>query len=108
MPRLVFTGRRLTARTRTRPGLTNAVQTANLSAAKVLAHREHGPPLPGRDKQHERREEHVKHVSRKVIAVGLVAAVAALAVAVAVATAGTSGKKASIQVCVLLPDTSSS
>jgi D-xylose transport system substrate-binding protein len=50
----------------------------------------------------------VKKVSRKVIAVGLVAAVAALAVAVAVATAGSSSKKASIQVCVLLPDTSSS
>jgi D-xylose transport system substrate-binding protein len=50
----------------------------------------------------------VKKVSRKVIAVGLVAAVAALAVAVAVATAGNSSKKASIQVCVLLPDTSSS
>jgi D-xylose transport system substrate-binding protein len=50
----------------------------------------------------------VKHVSRKVIAVGLVAAVAALAVAVAVATAGTSHKKASVQVCVLLPDTKSS
>ena len=50
----------------------------------------------------------MKHVSRKVIAVGLVAAVAALAVAVAVATAGTSHKKASIQICVLLPDTSSS
>lgn len=50
----------------------------------------------------------MKKVSRKVIAVGLVAAVAALAVAVAVATAGNSSKKASIQVCVLLPDTSSS
>ena len=50
----------------------------------------------------------MKKVSRKVIAVGLVAAVAALAVAVAVATAGTSHKKASVQVCVLLPDTSSS
>ena len=50
----------------------------------------------------------MKKVSRKVIAVGLVAAVAALAVAVAVATAGSSSKKASIQVCVLLPDTSSS
>jgi len=50
----------------------------------------------------------VKHVSRKVIAAGLVAAVAALAVTVAVATAGTSSRKASIQVCVLLPDTSSS
>jgi len=50
----------------------------------------------------------VKHVSRKVVAAGLVAAVAVLAVAVAVATAGTSSKKASIQICVLLPDTSSS
>jgi len=50
----------------------------------------------------------VRHVSKKVIAAGLVAAVAVLAVAVAVATAGTSSKKASIQVCVLLPDTSSS
>ena len=50
----------------------------------------------------------MKHVSRKVIAAGLVATVAALAVAVAVATAGTAHKQASIQVCVLLPDTSSS
>ncbi len=50
----------------------------------------------------------MKNISRKVIAVGLVAAVAALAIAVAVATAGTSHRKASIQVCVLLPDTSSS
>src|SRR6185437_10423051 len=47
-------------------------------------------------------------VSRKVIAVGLVAAVAALATVVSGATAGTAHKKASIQVCVLLPDTSSS
>src|SRR6478735_5941113 len=73
-------------------------------------------PIEGRKARHRRhvlssaqeREEHVKKVSRKVIAVGLVAALAALAVAVAVATAGTAHKKASVQVCVLLPDTSSS
>jgi D-xylose transport system substrate-binding protein len=50
----------------------------------------------------------VKHVSRKVIAVGLVAVVAALAVAVAVATAGTAARHASIQACGLMPDTKSS
>jgi D-xylose transport system substrate-binding protein len=50
----------------------------------------------------------VKKVSRKVIAVGLVAAVAALAVAVAVATAGTASKRATIQACGLMPDTKSS
>jgi D-xylose transport system substrate-binding protein len=55
-----------------------------------------------------RREEYVKHVSRKAIAVGLVAAVAALAVVVTVAAAGTSKKAASIQVCVLLPETKTS
>jgi D-xylose transport system substrate-binding protein len=55
-----------------------------------------------------RREEHVKHVSRKVVAVGLVVALVGLAVAVAVATAGTAHKKANIQVCVLLPETKTS
>jgi D-xylose transport system substrate-binding protein len=50
----------------------------------------------------------VKKVSRKVIAVGLVAAVAALAVAVAVATAGTASKRAGIQACGLMPDTKTS
>ena len=50
----------------------------------------------------------MKKVSRKVIAVGLVAAVAALATVVSGATAGTASKKATIDVCVLLPDTSSS
>ncbi len=50
----------------------------------------------------------MKKVSRKVIAVGLVAAVAALAVAVAVATAGTAAKHASIQACGLMPDTKTS
>jgi D-xylose transport system substrate-binding protein len=50
----------------------------------------------------------VKKVSRKVIAVGLVAAIAALAVAVAVATAGTASKRASILACGLMPDTKTS
>jgi D-xylose transport system substrate-binding protein len=50
----------------------------------------------------------VKHVSRKVIAVGLVAAVAALAVAVAVATAGTARSHAGILACGLMPDTKTS
>ncbi len=50
----------------------------------------------------------MKKVSRKVIAVGLVAAVAALAVAVAVATAGTASKRAAIQACGLMPDTKTS
>ena len=50
----------------------------------------------------------MKKVSRKVIAVGLVAAVAALAVAVAVATAGTAAKRAGIQACGLMPDTKTS
>ena len=50
----------------------------------------------------------MKHVSRKVIAVGLVAAVAGLAVAVTVATAGTSAKHASILACGLMPDTKTS
>jgi D-xylose transport system substrate-binding protein len=49
----------------------------------------------------------VKH-SRKVVAVGLAAAAAALAVTVAGATAGTAHKKASVQVCVLLPETKTS
>ncbi len=50
----------------------------------------------------------MKKVSRKVIAVGLVAAVAALAVAVAVATAGTASKHAGILACGLMPDTKTS
>ena len=50
----------------------------------------------------------MKHGSRKVIAVGLVAAVGALAVAVTVATAGSAKKAASIDVCVLLPETKTS
>jgi D-xylose transport system substrate-binding protein len=50
----------------------------------------------------------VKKVSRRVIAVGLVAAVAALAVAVAVATAGSAKQHATIQACGLMPDTKSS
>jgi len=51
----------------------------------------------------------VRHVSRKVTAVALVAAFAAFAVAAATASVRTdSGKKASVQVCVLLPDTKSS
>ncbi|MGE5272716.1 MAG: sugar ABC transporter substrate-binding protein [Verrucomicrobiota bacterium] len=50
----------------------------------------------------------MKHVSRKVIAVGLVAAVAALAVAVAVATAGTASRHANILACGLMPDTKTS
>src|SRR3954451_5482461 len=53
-------------------------------------------------------EMHVKVRSRKTIAVGLVAALAALALVVAGATAGTASKKATVDVCVLLPDTSSS
>jgi D-xylose transport system substrate-binding protein len=50
----------------------------------------------------------VKRVSRKAIAVGLVAAVAALAVVVTVATAGTSKKHAGILACGLMPDTKTS
>jgi D-xylose transport system substrate-binding protein len=50
-----------------------------------------------------RREEHVKHVSRKVIAIGLAAGVAA-----AIAGAGTAGKRAGIQACGLMPDTKTS
>jgi D-xylose transport system substrate-binding protein len=50
----------------------------------------------------------VKKLPRKSIAVGLIAAIGALAVAVAVATAGSAHKQASVDVCVLLPDTSSS
>jgi len=51
----------------------------------------------------------VKHVSRKVIAIGVAVAVAGLTVAAATAAVDHSAKKsASVQVCVLLPDTSSS
>ena len=50
----------------------------------------------------------MKKVSRKVIAVGVIAAIAALAVAVTVATAGSAKKAASIDVCVLLPETKTS
>jgi len=51
----------------------------------------------------------VKHVSRKVIAAVLTVAVAGLAVAAATAGVNHSAtKKASVQVCVLLPDTKSS
>jgi len=50
----------------------------------------------------------VKHVSRKAVAVGLAAAIATLAVAVSIAAAGTSKKAASVQVCVLLPETKTS
>lgn len=50
----------------------------------------------------------MKHVSRKVAAVGLVAAVTGLAVAVAVATAGTAKKSAGILACGLMPDTKTS
>jgi D-xylose transport system substrate-binding protein len=50
----------------------------------------------------------VKHVSRKVVAVGLVAAVAALAVGVAVATAGTAKTHAGVLACGLMPDTKTS
>jgi D-xylose transport system substrate-binding protein len=50
----------------------------------------------------------VKHVSRKVIAVVLVAAVAGLAVAVTIATAGTAKKHAGILACGLMPDTKTS
>src|SRR5579872_543235 len=57
----------------------------------------------------EGRRKLVRHVSRKVTAVALVAAFAAFAVAAATASVRTdSGKKASVQVCVLLPDTKSS
>jgi D-xylose transport system substrate-binding protein len=45
----------------------------------------------------------VKHVSRKVIAIGLAAGVAA-----AIAGAGTAGKRAGIQACGLMPDTKTS
>jgi D-xylose transport system substrate-binding protein len=45
----------------------------------------------------------VKHVSRKVIAVGVAAATAA-----AIAGAGTAGKRATIQACGLMPDTKTS
>ncbi len=47
----------------------------------------------------------MKHVSRKVIAIGLTVAVAGLAVAVTTATAG---KRAGIQACGLMPDTKTS
>ncbi len=51
----------------------------------------------------------MKHVSRKVIAIGVAVAVAGAAVAVAAASTNHSAtKKASVQVCVLLPDTKSS
>jgi D-xylose transport system substrate-binding protein len=50
----------------------------------------------------------VQHVSRKVTAVGVLAAIAVLAVAVAGSTAGTTKKSAGIQVCGLMPDTKTS
>jgi D-xylose transport system substrate-binding protein len=50
----------------------------------------------------------VKHVSRKVTAVGLGAAIVVLAVAVAGSTAGTNKKSAGIQACGLMPDTKTS
>ena len=51
----------------------------------------------------------MKYVSRKVIAIGLIAAFAGFVVAGATASVKTSGgKRASVQVCVLLPDTKSS
>ena len=51
----------------------------------------------------------MKHVSRKVTALALVAALIALAVTFATAGSARTGKKAaSYQVCVLLPDTKSS
>src|SRR4051812_44841513 len=49
----------------------------------------------------------VRHVSRKAIALGVLVAIIGLVV-VAVAAAGSSKKSASVQVCVLLPDTKSS
>jgi len=49
----------------------------------------------------------VRNVSRKAIALGVLVAIIGLVV-VAVATASTSKKSASVQVCVLLPDTKSS
>jgi D-xylose transport system substrate-binding protein len=49
----------------------------------------------------------VKHVSRKVTAIGLVAAIAGLA-AVTVSSAGTAKRTAGIQACGLMPDTKSS
>src|SRR4051812_13455403 len=49
----------------------------------------------------------VRHVSRKPIALGVLVAIIGLVV-VAVATASSSKKSASVQVCVLLPDTKSS
>ncbi len=51
----------------------------------------------------------MKHVSRKVIAIGVAVAIAGLAVAAATAAVDHGAKKsASTQVCVLLPDTKSS
>jgi len=50
----------------------------------------------------------VKHVSRKAVAVVLVAAVAGLAVAVTIGTAGTAKTHASILACGLMPDTKTS
>src|SRR3954454_5743571 len=49
----------------------------------------------------------VRHVSRKAIALGVLVAIIGLVV-VAVAAAGSTKKTASVQVCVLLPDTKSS
>jgi D-xylose transport system substrate-binding protein len=69
------------------------------------AHRALGPT---RTTQEARREEEVKQGSRKVFAVGLVAAIAAFAVAVTGATAGTAKKQATVDVCVLLPETKTS
>src|SRR5947199_58338 len=63
----------------------------------------------GRGRRHQagmaKREELVKHVSRKVIVVGVVAAVAGLVVTVTGATAKTS---AGILACGLMPDTKTS
>ena len=50
----------------------------------------------------------MKQGSRKVFAVGLVAAIAAFAVAVTGATAGSTKKQATVDVCVLLPETKTS
>jgi D-xylose transport system substrate-binding protein len=50
----------------------------------------------------------VKHVSRRAIAVVLVAAIAGLAIAVTIAAAGTAKKHAGILACGLMPDTKTS
>jgi D-xylose transport system substrate-binding protein len=50
----------------------------------------------------------VKHVSRKVTAIGVVAAVVGLAVAVTISSAGTAKRSAGIQACGLMPDTKTS